>query len=231
MPSEKAFVSGDGRFSFSNLPPGSYFLVVRDREGTVVHQQYTSTQGPEGFSVRLPQPETKQRPVSGLVSVDELRHEPPRAASKAFAEAAKRSQKGDTSGAIDLLERAIDIDPKYLQALNNLGTQYIRAGRYGDAAQSFRRAIALAPKVPMLHANLAQALLFLHQFEGAEASARQAIGLNASDPMIPRAQLALGLALAARGELADARNLMVTCTHSSDDVVRTTAERFLARLR
>ena len=69
MPTEKAFVSGDGRFSFPNLPPGSYFLVVRDREGTVVHQQYTSTQGPEGFSVRLPEPETKQRPVSGLVSV------------------------------------------------------------------------------------------------------------------------------------------------------------------
>jgi tetratricopeptide (TPR) repeat protein len=228
---DKVYVASDGRFQFRNLAPGSYLVVVRDRLGTAVHQQYSSTQGFGGFSMRLPAPEAKHRPVSGLVSVDELRHEPPRAARKAFEQSAKRSQNGDTAGAIAALERAVEIDPIYLQALNNLGSQYVRAGRYAEAADRFRRAIALAPKVPMLHANLAQALLGLRDYPAAEASAREAIALNASDPMTPRAQLALGLALAGRGEIADARHVMVTCTHSADEAVRTTAERFLALLR
>ena len=226
---ERAFVSADGHFQLRNVAPGSYLIVIKDREGDIVYQQYSSIQGSAGFSIRLPV-HRRQKPISGVVSVQELRHKPSKAARKAFLESFKRSQKGDVPGSVALLERAVEADPEFLQALNNLGTQYVRIGRYADAAQCFRRAIALGPKVPMLHANLAQAMLFLQDYSAAEASARTAITLNASDPIAPRAQLALGLAMAGLGKYGDARAVMTTCSQSADDVVRRAAEGFLARL-
>lgn len=227
---DRAFVSPDGRFQFGRIAPGSYVLLVKDRRGALIHQQYANTQGFGGFTVRLPA-EKQERPVAGLVSVDELRHSPPRAARKAFEQSLKKAAGGDGAHATALLERAVELDPEYLQALNNLGTQYIRAGRHTDAVQCFRRAAHLAPRTPLIHANLAQSLLFVQDYAGAEESARKAISLNAADPVTPRAQLALAMALAGKGELTDARHVMVTCTHSKDEVVRRAAEGFLGRLR
>jgi tetratricopeptide (TPR) repeat protein len=227
---DRAFVGPDGRFQFRNVTPGSYLIVVKDRSGQVVSQQYGNTNDMGSFSVRLPE-ERKEKPISGLVSLAELSHNPPKAAMKAYREASKKGEQGDWTKSIELLEKAVQLDPDFLQAINNLGSHYMRVGRYDAAAQCFRRAIVLAPKTPMLHGNLAQSLLYLRDYQAAEAAAREAIALNASDPLTPRAQLALGLALAGRGEYTNARAIMVTCAHSPDDAVRKAAESFLSRLR
>lgn len=228
---DKTFVSPDGRFEFRNISPGQYLVVIKDRFGEVVCQQYgQSTAGVGVLSLRLPESKHEQ-PVSGVVSIQELQHHPPKAASKAFRESLKKAGKGDSAASMALLERAVELDPHFVAALNNLGVRYIRAGRYADAAAAFRRALEVSSRDPMLHANLAQALLFLKQYSAAEATARAGLSIDPTDPNTSRVQLALGLALAAQGAHKGARDVLVTCTHSTDEVVRRQAEGVLAQLK
>ncbi len=226
---ETTYVAPDGRFEFRNITPGQYLVVVRDMNGFIVHRDFAGTQNGGRVEIRLPATQDA-RPASGTVSLHELQHKPPKAASRAYGDSLRKSEAGDRKAALELLEKAVALDPEYLQAVNNLGSQYLRAGRHEDAVRCFRRAIALSPRTPMLHANLAQALLFLKDFTGAERSARHAIALDATDPLTPRAQLALGVALANQGQTVSARGLFEECSRSRDGVVQELAKTYLSTL-
>ena len=54
-------------------------------------------------------------------------------------------QKGDYEIALEKFERALDADPRYVDALNGLGLLRARLGQNDKAEANFRRAIAIAP--------------------------------------------------------------------------------------
>jgi tetratricopeptide (TPR) repeat protein len=91
------------------------------------------------------------------------------------------------------LQRALELDPEYVEALNNLGHHYMLSGRPAEALAMFDHAIQLDPGTALLHANRSLALLTLQRPAEAEAAARKALAL---DPSLTGAQYALGLALA-----------------------------------
>ena len=104
----------------------------------------------------------------------------------------------------------MELDPEFMEALNNLGTKYIRMGRPAEAAELFQRATALDPSLPQLHVNLAVALLHLRRPAEAEQEVRKALtGQTDGNPM---AKKILGISLAAQGKAAFAplgwRNVM-----------------------
>ena len=60
----------------------------------------------------------------------------------------------DPAAAIDLLGRAIALDPKNPDAHNNLGNAFLILGRHAEAMNSYRRCLELAPGHPQAAANL-----------------------------------------------------------------------------
>lgn len=50
-------------------------------------------------------------------------------------------------------EKAVELDPTYAQAWNNLAVGYEHAGRFDDADKAYQRALKLAPKNVSIRTN------------------------------------------------------------------------------
>jgi Flp pilus assembly protein TadD len=50
-------------------------------------------------------------------------------------------------------ERAVELDPSYAEAWNNLAIAYEQAGRFDDARKSYETAVKLDPKNMMIRQN------------------------------------------------------------------------------
>jgi len=88
-------------------------------------------------------------------------------------------QVGDDEVAVDLISKAIDIEPDYAEAHNNLGLALQALGRSDDAATSYRKAITIKPGFAEAFNNLGNALRNLGKPDDAVTQYRQAISLNA----------------------------------------------------
>jgi Flp pilus assembly protein TadD len=65
----------------------------------------------------------------------------------------KVAQNGLWKEAIYRWERAVEIDPEYAQAWNNLGIGYEQEGRFEEARAAYEKALELAPKNQMIRQN------------------------------------------------------------------------------
>jgi tetratricopeptide (TPR) repeat protein len=260
MPPERAHVSADGRFEFRGVQEGQYLLYIRTQLGDTLHREVVQIQSHEKrLFVKLYTPKS-ERPASGVVSLHQLTHKPLKEARKAFRKSVDLAKKKDEAGSLLLLEKAVELDPRYMEAVNNLGVRYLIAGRVQDAITRFERAIQLDPNAPAAYANLAHALVLKFDFAAAEVSARRAVeldpgqarpsyllglslvmqnkftpeaisSLRRSDQVSPRARLTLALALARTGSMDDAKANLNLCLRSSDAPVRAEAQRLLSHLR
>jgi len=88
------------------------------------------------------------------------------------------SQSGDWESANKYWQKAIDIDPRHVGALMELGRIALRENRAGEAAAYFRRAIDAQPGSWPPHAMMAQALTMQGQYSGAVDEADRALGLG-----------------------------------------------------
>lgn len=99
--------------------------------------------------------------------------------------------------ALDLIDRAIALDPDRAQFHNSRGALLYSVGRNGDAEASFRRATMLKMDDGMAWNNLGNALLRLDRVEEAEIAFRQAL---IAPPILVAAINNLGIALKRRGQ-------------------------------
>ncbi len=116
------------------------------------------------------------------ISVARLLHSPEKRAVRTAARAQKLSASRAYDRAAAELELAIEYDPDYPDAYNNLGVQYMRLGRTSEAVTAFRRAIALDPGGALQQANLAVALARSGRPAEAETWARAAVRLDPTNP-------------------------------------------------
>lgn len=72
-----------------------------------------------------------------------------------FARALKKQQGGDLEAAKELYKQVIRIEPRHLQALNNLGVVYMKMKRYKWAAIRLTDALNVKPDYVDAHYNLA----------------------------------------------------------------------------
>lgn len=198
--------SARGTYDLEAVASGSYQLRVIGSDGSILRQEQLNvspTTGTVVINVPYSQP---NQPSGGTVSVGQLQHKVPGKARKDFAAAEKKTQSGDYSGALNLLEQAVNIDPEYVEAHNNIGCRLLNLNRPEEALAAFRRALEIDPNVPYTQGNIAAAMLFLHRPVEAEAAARAAIELDGASS---KGRFLLGLALVQQSKftLEAAQNL------------------------
>jgi tetratricopeptide (TPR) repeat protein len=136
-----------------------------------------------------------ERPVSGTISVARLRHKVPSRARREYDKALRAEHKGDSYAAIAHFEKAVGIDPAFMEAYNNLGVRHLLVNQFEQAIAQFQWALSLDGTAPLVHSNLGIAYLAMSRFVEAEKTARQ--GLK-HDSTSNRLRLILGLALDAQ---------------------------------
>jgi tetratricopeptide (TPR) repeat protein len=141
---------------------------------------------------------------AGTISVHELSM--PAGAIKEFQRSERSVHSGDFQSAVEHLRKAIQIDPNFVQAHNNLGASYIELNECESAVTEFRKAIDLDSKLQESYRNLGLALFLLRRYPEAEIAARQALQLG---PQRGPARYTLGRILAAEGSgSAEAEELL-----------------------
>jgi predicted O-linked N-acetylglucosamine transferase (SPINDLY family) len=108
---------------------------------------------------------------------------------------------GDLAAASYDLQRALALNPAYVEAQVNLGEVLTRQGQHEAAAVQLQAAIAQAPRHARAHDALGVVLIETGARARAIASFRQALALA---PDMEAARCHLGVALAAQGETAAA---------------------------
>ena len=196
----REFASPTGDFEFRGLNPGEYDVRVTTAAGNLLRQEHVVLSGfspPLSFYIRLP---AAERPVSGVVSVQQLRRSVPKKALKEFERAEQAMNRGDVPKAIDHLEKAVRIEPGYMEAHNNLGVRYTTLKQFDKAAQHFRSASHLAPWSAQVSANLGIALFMCGDLSGAELAARRSLEL---EPRSVPASYVLGVVMEKLGRDRD----------------------------
>jgi tetratricopeptide (TPR) repeat protein len=190
---ESAPVNSTGDFEVRGLKEGTYNVTVRNARGQVLHNDMLSiNRHTQGARIRMPDRPEPARPVNGSISVSRLQHEVPKSARKLYLAAQKTLHKGDMAATVEHLQKAVAIDPEYMEAYNNLGSAYMQLDQGQSALAAFRRAAELEPSSPEVHANLAIALITTKDLSEAERAARRAVALNGADT---KSRFVLGLTL------------------------------------
>lgn len=110
-------------------------------------------------------------------------------------------QAGEHERALDLLRRAIDLDPASPTVQANYGLVLAARGQLDQAIDSYRKALSLRSDLPEVHHNLAFALAQFGATQEAIAAYRKAIALR---PTYPQAWNNLGNVLQDAGQTAEA---------------------------
>ncbi|MCA1549774.1 tetratricopeptide repeat protein [Bradyrhizobium sp. BRP19] len=123
----------------------------------------------------------------------------------ALAAATSAFMVGDCESEIELVDRAVALNPNSFVVWSCRGQVYRIAGLYEEAIRSFERAIRMSPVDPRLHllfAGMGSALVELRRFDAAIAAGKKALRQNPSDLVAYRY---LASAFAHLGREAEAR--------------------------
>ncbi len=186
-----------GEFEFRAVEPGRYELRITDAHGEPLAQDFVTISGPAAAPLQIRLREVRrERPVSGVVSLARLRHRPPRKAAAEYVKGSRALERGEYGRAAEHFEKAVSMDPAYLEAHNNLGSCRLRLGDLPGAERSLRMALALDPRDAIVQGNLAAVLVAAGRPAEAEAAARRALELG---PGAPKLHYVLALALRDQG--------------------------------
>ena len=171
-----------------------------------------------GILAGVPQP---QKPLE-----DWLQRQPNDAAVITML-AEQRQQTGDIAGAISLYERAVSAVPENVMALNNLAGLY-QVRKDPRALATAERALAVAPGNPAVMDTVGWVLVEQGALDKALPLLREAAKAL---PDLPEVQYHLGVALARKGDAAEARRILqgVVDSKASAEVVAE-ASRELAKI-
>jgi predicted Zn-dependent protease len=194
---ERVQVAPNGQFEFRSVPLGTYEIRVLGPQNELVKRELIHVSDTFNFvTVRLSERKQVATKGDGTVSLAQLKHRPPKKAMQELLKSEKLRKKGDHQGAIGALLRAVEYDPEYMEALNNLGCRYMETQEPAQAAKYFQQALKLDPSQVSIYVNVAVALLNTGKYRDAIPPARRAFDLDSSNR---KARYVLGMSLANSG--------------------------------
>ncbi len=207
------FADTEGAFAFTDLLPNLYHVVVDDPE----YQPFRADVGLVGGITQTAIVLVNLVPRSGegvkqaderdaadnpyLVDANGLRHDYPQEAVKAFKEGTKREHEGKLQQAIARFKKAVEIDPDFYQARNNLGSSYLALGRLEEAEAEFLRVTQAQRADAAAYLNLGNVYLMMNRAEDSYRFLQE--GLK-RQPDSAKGQFLLGTLYSRVGRFADA---------------------------
>jgi len=135
----------------------------------------------------------------------------PEGARGAYQKAMQEANNGNADEALSDLRRAVNLHPRYLRALNDLGVLYLKLNRLDEAAAMFRQAIKIDEHFLYPRLNLGITL----NRQGKHSEALQLLAkLYRENPQLTGTGVPYGEALAETGNLLDADKVL---RHALDD--------------
>jgi len=95
-----------------------------------------------------------------------------------FERGNKRATTGDTKGAVEDWNRAIELDSKFADAYYNLGLVHYNSSDFSGAIEYWNKAIAANPKHTDAYYNRARAYIDIKQYEKALIDLNKVIELD-----------------------------------------------------
>jgi len=177
--------NGNGSFFFRQLGGGRFTVRVDAGEGyePATEEVNIADSGSSGNMSRVGQiysvqihlrPKSNQPITKGVISAND----PPKAAVDLFNKALESVKDGNRDKAIEQLKAALAIHPTFTAALNGLGVQYLKLGKYEAASEAFAKALQLAPDNFNLHLNSGISLFSLNKYAEAETQFAAALAKN-----------------------------------------------------
>jgi len=208
----ETYSDGEGKFSFEDVPPNLYHVVVRQegyRPVEVIVPINSSAQHSVYMQIELT-PEDKagnssQAAVKGanasLVDQAALAEKYPKEARKQYDKGTKAEQEGKHQEAIEYYQKALAIAPTMYFARNNLASTYLEERRFGEAENEFRKVIADNPADANAYFNLANVYLLTDRLNEAADSIEE--GLK-RQPQSAFGEFLMGSVMIRRGNASEA---------------------------
>jgi Tfp pilus assembly protein PilF len=209
----------DGAFQFTNVTPGSYYVIVDEspdhdvaRESVQITPGFSASNMAQTINVTI---NLKDRGAAAAFA------KIPKDARDAYSKGVDAASKGETKTAVEMFEKAVTIYPTFSQALGELGLLYMRSGKMDKAAKAYESLLAVTPNDAMAHGNYGIALYNVATTQindkkldeakdtltKAELQLRQALKLN---PTSPSGHYYLGLILIKSKRYDEAQKEMET---------------------
>jgi Tfp pilus assembly protein PilF len=194
-----SMTDGTGTFIFNGLPAAEYAITVdAGPEYEILHDTVVIYGTSAGGSV----------PAIGTGTMLNLQLVPkgttaaiaaafagvPKQAVDDYKKALQSAHEGNHKKAVDLLNSAITLYPRFSIALSELGTQYLSLNEPQKAAEILKKALELEPHDFTIQLTYGIALLNSKDFNGAEEHLREALKTNNASPT---AHMYLGITLLA----------------------------------
>jgi Flp pilus assembly protein TadD len=189
----------NGSFAFRRLAPGTYTVIIdgdRDYQASVERIDITqpiSRRSGSGQVVTM-QIQLKLKEISGVKPsvLNAVLAEVPAPALELYQRALESAQAGEPRRAIEQLQKAISLYPRFMLAFNELGVQFLKLGQLEKAADALQAALKVAPEAFLPVLNYGVVLVYMKQFEKAELALRSALEKDETSVV---AHLYLGRAL------------------------------------
>jgi Tfp pilus assembly protein PilF len=211
----------DGSFIFNSLPAGEFTISVDAGPEYEVSRQSVVIYGAGGgFGGST----TSQKlfvdfhlmPKGSAANEEKLFAGVPKEAVENYKKGVQSARAGDTKKAVEQLNAALAIHPKFAPALSELGVQYLKLKEMGKVAASMEELLKLTPNDYHAHVNLGIALYNQKKFADAETHLREAIRLTSTDPV---GHYYLGLTLVSIKNYAEAETeLELTIKNGGDNL-------------
>lgn len=166
----ETYSDGEGKFSFDDVPPNLYRVVVRQEgyravdmavplNSSAQHSVYLQIElTPDEKTGNVSQPTMKGGNAS-LVDQAALADKYPNEAKKQYEKGTKAERQGKPQEAIEHYQKALAIAPGMYFARNNLASLYLQNQRLGEAETEFKSVIAENPADANAYFNLANVYL------------------------------------------------------------------------
>jgi len=161
-----------GVFDFRSVPAGIYRVRAIDRSGEVMLRRRVSLKGVDDYIILHLPYWMSEPPLAHIVSSSELKHKTPRGARKAFLSGLAAEDAGDLKKSIQNFERAVTLDPLYVQAEISLAVQYANVGQFEKAISPAQNAFDISHGDPDAAHVLAMLLIAVKRYVQLENLAR-----------------------------------------------------------
>jgi tetratricopeptide (TPR) repeat protein len=204
------YTDAGGRFRFS-VSSGVYYVDV-DPAGQPYQSQRQRVEvnpapysrGGEIFRVDMTLAPTRAASDRAPATGGRFAQDVPEPARKEYERGVKLLS-GKRDEAFAAMRKALELYPDYYLAMETLGTELVKAGKYADAAPVLSHAVEVNPSGDASHYALGVLRYRTGKYADAATSLRHALALN---PKSPNTTLYLGLALTRTGETADAETYL-----------------------